>query len=139
MEREARRWMEREARYRWLGPLPREKALGWLARSSLTLNTSHSEGASNVVLEAVRLGVPILASRVEGNVGLLGPDYDGLFDGEEELTGLMRGAELLLGRLRSQLSKRAPLFEQEHEQRLWNGLVRRVLRGSVNQDQKVPE
>ena len=37
------------------------------------------EGGANVVIEAVRSGVPVLASRIDGNVGLLGADYDGYF------------------------------------------------------------
>jgi glycosyltransferase involved in cell wall biosynthesis len=37
------------------------------------------EGGANVVIEAVRSGVPVLASRIDGNVGLLGAGYDGFF------------------------------------------------------------
>ena len=37
------------------------------------------EGGANVVIEAVRSGVPVLASRIDGNVGLLGAGYDGYF------------------------------------------------------------
>jgi hypothetical protein len=40
--------------------------------------SSLSEGA-NVVSETVVAGVPILASRMDGNVGLLGADYPGYF------------------------------------------------------------
>ena len=37
--------------------------------------SSRTEGGANVVSEAIRLGVPVLASRISGNIGLLGPDY----------------------------------------------------------------
>jgi len=37
------------------------------------------EGGANVVSEALADRVPVLASRIPGNVGLLGPDYPGYF------------------------------------------------------------
>jgi glycosyltransferase involved in cell wall biosynthesis len=42
------------------------------------------EGGANVVCEALRIGVPVLASRISGNVGLLGPAYAGYFPLEDE-------------------------------------------------------
>jgi glycosyltransferase involved in cell wall biosynthesis len=42
------------------------------------------EGGSNVVCEALRIGVPVLASRIPGNVGLLGDRYPGYFPLEDE-------------------------------------------------------
>ena len=41
--------------------------------------SSRLEGGANVVCEALRIGVPILASRIPGNVGLLGESYAGYF------------------------------------------------------------
>lgn len=79
MEREACRRMRREPRYRWLGGVPHPRALAWLARSHLLVVSSRMEGGANVIAEAVRLGVPVLASRVEGNVGMLGRRYAGYF------------------------------------------------------------
>ena len=38
------------------------------------------EGGAHVVMEAVRSGTPVLASRVAGNVGMLGADYAGYFE-----------------------------------------------------------
>jgi len=37
------------------------------------------EGGAHVVSEAIAAGVPVLASRIPGNVGLLGDDYPGYF------------------------------------------------------------
>jgi glycosyltransferase involved in cell wall biosynthesis len=42
------------------------------------------EGGANVVCEALRIGVPVLASRISGNVGLLGALYAGYFPLEDE-------------------------------------------------------
>jgi glycosyltransferase involved in cell wall biosynthesis len=35
------------------------------------------EGGAHVVIEAIRSGTPVLASRIDGNLGLLGDDYPG--------------------------------------------------------------
>jgi len=68
-----------DARYRWLGSVPHGRALRWLASSHAMVISSRMEGGANVVCEALRIGVPVLASRISGNVGLLGPRYPGYF------------------------------------------------------------
>jgi putative glycosyltransferase (TIGR04348 family) len=73
-----------DARYRWLGSVPHATALRWLASSHAMVISSHMEGGANVVCEALRIGVPVLASRISGNVGLLGPGYPGYFRVEDE-------------------------------------------------------
>jgi putative glycosyltransferase (TIGR04348 family) len=77
--RAARAGMRAERRYRWLGSVPHAHALRWLASSHALAVTSRMEGGANVVSEAIRLGVPVLASRIPGNVGLLGASYPGYF------------------------------------------------------------
>jgi len=79
MEREAQRWMAREPRYRWLGSVAHARALAWLAKSHLLVVSSSMEGGANVIAEAARIGTPVLASRVSGNLGMLGRDYPGFF------------------------------------------------------------
>jgi putative glycosyltransferase (TIGR04348 family) len=74
-----------DRRYRWLGSVPHARALKWLASSHAMVITSRMEGGANVVCEALRIGVPVLASRISGNLGLLGADYDGYFPVEDEL------------------------------------------------------
>ena len=68
-----------DPRYRWLGGLPHGTALRWLASSHAMVISSRMEGGANVVCEAIRIGVPVLASRIDGNVGLLGSRYPGYF------------------------------------------------------------
>jgi glycosyltransferase involved in cell wall biosynthesis len=46
--------------------------------------SSRMEGGANVVCEALRIGVPVLASRIPGNVGLLGARYSGYFPLEDD-------------------------------------------------------
>jgi len=79
MAREARRRMAREPRYRWLGSAPHARALSLLASSHVLVVSSRMEGGANVIAEAARIGMPVLASRVPGNVGMLGRDYPGYF------------------------------------------------------------
>ena len=68
-----------DRRYRWLGSVPHGRALKWLASSHAMVISSRMEGGANVVCEALRIGVPVLASRISGNVGLLGERYAGYF------------------------------------------------------------
>ena len=37
------------------------------------------EGGANVIVEAITSGVPVIASFVSGNIGMLGDDYPGYF------------------------------------------------------------
>jgi putative glycosyltransferase (TIGR04348 family) len=95
MAAEAREWMAREPRYRWLGELPHWRALRALARARAMVISSRMEGGANVVSEALTLGVPVLASRIGGNVGLLGRDYPGYYPVADEraLAALIERAE----------------------------------------------
>jgi putative glycosyltransferase (TIGR04348 family) len=74
----------KDPRYRWLGSVPHARALKWLASSHAMVISSRMEGGANVVCEALRIGVPVLASRISGNVGLLGGGYAGYFRVEDE-------------------------------------------------------
>jgi putative glycosyltransferase (TIGR04348 family) len=92
---QAKTGMEHEPRYRWLGSVPHARALRWLASSHAMVISSRMEGGANVVCEALRIGVPVLASRISGNIGLLGSRYGGYFRvGDERALArlLMRAA-----------------------------------------------
>jgi len=79
MRKSAERWMKREPRYRWLGSKPHGETMRWLAGSHVLVVSSVMEGGANVICEAARIGVPVLASRVAGNIGMLGRDYPGYY------------------------------------------------------------
>ena len=91
----AKREEKNNARYRWLGELSRENTLRAMARSRLLVISSKMEGGANVVAEATSLSVPILATRIGGNVGMLGGDHSGYFPvGDTRcLAALIRRAE----------------------------------------------
>jgi putative glycosyltransferase (TIGR04348 family) len=133
MKEEAEDWMVREPRYRWLGSLPHTRALSWLARSHLLVHSSVMEGGANVIAEAARLGTPVLASRVSGNVGMLGkryPGYFALYD-HAALARLIRraiGDRNFYKDLLFSIRKRRSLFAPAEERRALLGVAREVLR-----------
>lgn len=79
MERAARYWMAHEPRYQWLGEIAHWRAMRRVARSRIMVISSRMEGGANVVSEALAAGVPVVASRVSGNIGMLGHDYAGYY------------------------------------------------------------
>jgi putative glycosyltransferase (TIGR04348 family) len=66
-------------RYQWLGELSPEGVAGLLASSDLMVLSSHSEGGARVIGESIVHGTPVLATRIDGVVGLLDADYPGFF------------------------------------------------------------
>jgi putative glycosyltransferase (TIGR04348 family) len=115
-------------RYRWLGALPRAAARKRIQRAHVLVHPSRIEGGAHVVIEAVRSGTPVLASRIDGNVGLLGEDYDGYFpvgDAEALATALqrLRDEPAMLIRLQQQCNERAPLFNPAHESASLHALI----------------
>jgi len=76
----AEREMRANSRYRWLDEQTPERVRKILMTSQLCVHSSKMEGGANVVSEAIVAGVPVLASRIPGNVGLLGDDYPGYFE-----------------------------------------------------------
>ena len=125
MRKTAEFWMEEDKRYRWCGGLPREESLALCAKSSLTINSSILEGGANAVLEAMTMGVPVLASRIEGNVGLLGDDYPGYFEEGEIAKALeaIMHQRVDLDEWSRLLADRLPLFSRVRESESWLELL----------------
>ena len=106
--------------YRWLGGLDHGRTRRRIQRAHVLVHPSRMEGGAHVVIEAVTSGTPVLASRIAGNVGLLGAGYDGYFEADDDaaLAALLqrcRDDPAMLPRLASQCAVRAPLFDPARE------------------------
>ena len=120
MAREARSWMRREPRYRWLGERPHWESVRLIARSRVMVISSRMEGGANVVCEALAARVPVIASRISGNIGMLGRGYSGYFavGNEEELARMLARAETnptFLRKLQWQVAQRRHLVHPRCE------------------------
>ena len=119
--------------FKWLGGLPRAQTRQRIKRAHVLVNSSLMEGGAHVILEAVQSGTPVLASRISGNVGMLGTDYTGYFDVGDApaLAALVKRCateSAFLAHLQSQCVQRAELFEPVLEKRLVLNLVASALK-----------
>ncbi len=112
--------------YRWLGNQPHKATRRHIQRAHVLVHTSAMEGGAHVIMEAVQSGTPVLASRIDGNVGMLGDDYAGYFE-PGDAAGLAvllarcknessEAPSALLAQLQAQCASRAALFAPEAEQ-----------------------
>jgi len=123
--------MQHNPRYRWLGDVPRWRVRREFARSRLMVISSNQEGGANVVSEAIAAGLPIVASDIAGNIGLLGNQYPGYYSvgDEHALAEVMERVENdshYLASLEQHCSKLAPLFTAEVESDEWVRLVEEI-------------
>jgi putative glycosyltransferase (TIGR04348 family) len=123
--------MKRNTRYLWRGDRPRGEVRRLLGRARVMVLSSRSEGGANVISEAVAAGLPVLASRIDGSVGLLGRDYPGYFPVGDTaaLALLLRRLETdpdFLARLRRAIARRALLFRPAREKAGWQALIREI-------------
>jgi putative glycosyltransferase (TIGR04348 family) len=118
-------------RWSWLGEATRRAAKERLAGSHLLVLASRAEGGANVVSEAVVAGVPVLSSRIDGSVGLLGADHPGYFapGDAEALAGLLARAEsspAFLDALCASGERLRPLLAPARERQAWDDLLREL-------------
>lgn len=137
IERRVREETVGNSRYRWLGELPRAKALRRLARCRLLVLTSTMEGGANVVSEAIAASVPVISSRIPGSVGLLGEDYPGYFPVGDSaaLASLLERAETdssFYRSLKSWCERLAPLVDPARERASWRDLLHELNPASAN-------
>ena len=139
LARQATATMAEYPNYRWLGGRPHEEVRRRIQRAHLLIHASRIEGGAHVVMEAVVSGTPVLASHIDGNIGMLGADYAGYFPWNNEVAlaallvvcresqSLRDGTDKLLGRLAAQCARRAPLFAPATEQAAVRQLVHDLL------------
>ena len=76
---EARALERADPRYHYAGALSHGLTRAAIKRAHVLVHPSTMEGGANVIVEAITAGTPVLASRMSGNLGMLGPDYPGYF------------------------------------------------------------
>jgi putative glycosyltransferase (TIGR04348 family) len=122
--------------YRWLDAVAHDATRRSIQRAHVLVHASKMEGGAHVLMEAVCSGTPVLASRIDGNVGVLGADYAGYFEWGDApgLVRLLRACRAsqnapdgLLAQLQQQCAERAPLFSPERESAQLIGLVNALI------------
>ena len=123
---------EQSVRYRWLGALPHAATRQHLRRSHAMVIASLMEGGANVIVEALTCAVPVLASDISGNRGMLGDDYAGYFPVGDaaalaQLIERSIAEPAFYALLRAQCAARAQLFTPAAEQAAVRDLVDNLL------------
>ncbi|WP_425260627.1 selenoneine biosynthesis selenosugar synthase SenB [Rubrivivax sp. RP6-9] len=118
--------------YRWLGPLPHGQTRRRIQAAGVLVHASRMEGGAQAVIEAVVSGTPVIASRIDGNVGLLGAEHPGWFEVGDAaaLAALLvraRDDPAFLQALAAAGARRAPLFDPAHERQTLLDAVRSLL------------
>lgn len=116
-------------RWKWLGARPHAETRRLIASCRLLIQSSRMEGGANTIVEAVSAGVPVLASYISGNIGMLGEDYSGYYPlaNSVALAKLMHRAENepdFYTELATQCAARAPLFEPHCERAAVQNLIK---------------
>jgi len=132
LARAARDLAKRDRRYVYAGALPHGLARAAIARAHVLIHPSVIEGGANVVIEAVMSRTPVIASRISGNIGLLGHDYPGYFEPRDAsgLAACLVKALVERGYLRvlsHACGERRHLFQPASERRSLRELVERLL------------
>jgi putative glycosyltransferase (TIGR04348 family) len=121
-----------DPRVQWLGPRPHPWTRQAIKRAHLLLCPSKMEGGANVVVEAITAGTPVIASRMSGNIGMLGRSYAGYFpvgDAPALARLLLRIVRepSLSNTLAAQCARRAPLFTPNAERSALEKAIRRAV------------
>lgn len=122
--------------YRWLGALAHRATTARIQRAHVLIHASRMEGGAHVVLEAVCGGTPVIASRIAGNLGMLGAGYPALFEVGDaaELAALLtraRDEPAMLADLQARCALRAPLFDPARERETLRRIVKETVEPST--------
>ncbi len=120
-------------RYRWLGQLSHSSTLQWLSRSHVMIISSIMEGGAHVVSEAIAIGIPVIASDIPGNRGLLGNSYPAYYPVGDKvaLSKLLTKAETnpaFYQKLCQAIAKRQKITKPELEKRSIQQLIEQRLK-----------
>lgn len=79
LARHAHALEKRDSRYRYLGAKTHGATRQAIRHAHLLVHPSQMEGGANVIAEAITSRTAVLASRISGNVGMLGSGHPGYF------------------------------------------------------------
>lgn len=128
----ARSLSDTSPHYHWAGALSHGLTRAAIKRAHLLIHPSVMEGGANVIVEALSAGTPVVASRMSGNIGMLGQDYAGYFPVGDvdalrvQLDHCANDANFLL-RLNTACAARAKLFLPVSERNALVALISAVL------------
>ncbi|HHO59942.1 MAG TPA: TIGR04348 family glycosyltransferase [Thiotrichales bacterium] len=123
--------MKTNTRYHWYGEVPHWQLRRAYGRCHALVLSSVMEGGANVISEATVAGLPVIASDIDGSVGLLGEDYEGYYPVQD--TDALRALLLKIEsdpdyekRLTEQCKQRAALFTRTAEKKGWADLLEAI-------------
>jgi putative glycosyltransferase (TIGR04348 family) len=114
--------------YRWVGALAHGLTRAAIKRAHLLIHPSIMEGGANVIVEAITAGTPVIASKMSGNVGMLGANYAGYFPVGDApaLAKLLQRIIVepnLYTRLNTACKARGALFTPDEERRRLDNII----------------
>ena len=117
--------------YHWIGRLPHGLTRAAIKRAHLLIHPSIMEGGANVIVEAITAGTPVIASKMSGNIGMLGANYAGYFPVGDApaLTKLLQRIIVepnLYTRLNTACKARSALFTPDEERRWLIAIVQKL-------------
>ncbi len=116
----AKKEMQINSRYTWHEEVPHWKINKLYANANLMVLSSKMEGGANVISESCAAGLPVIASNIDGSIGLLGENYPGYYPygDTKSLRDLLIKAEtnkLYLDKLTQACRAKASLFAYKNE------------------------
>lgn len=123
--------MKINPRYVWHGEIAHYKIRQVYQRTNLLVLPSRMEGGANVISEAIVAGVAVIASRIEGSIGLLGKNYGGYYpvENEKALSEVLLRAETdseFYAKLEQACVAKQALFTLENETKGWRDLLEKI-------------
>jgi glycosyltransferase involved in cell wall biosynthesis len=133
MKSQAKVYNKELKNYHWLDELSHAETLQQLSRSHLMVISSLMEGGAHVVTEAIAIGVPVIASDIPGNRGLLGDDYPGYYPvGDTKALALMlqkvEFEPLFYKSLEAHIKKRKKYVQPQFELNSIKALLNRLIK-----------
>ena len=128
---QARRETATNQRYRWCGEVNQSRLGEIYQQAKVLIVSSKMEGGANVICEAITAGTPVLASNIDGNIGLLGEDYEGYYSLSDTqmlrtLLGRLEQDKLFYSRLKSQFTFLQQYYSPHREIWNWKSLLKQL-------------